>query len=160
MTVASLGFDVSEVRQVAAEFDASVPVVQQRSASVVRHYGNVLRARVRGHASGRPGPRVQTGDYRRSINVRTRFTTTRYDATVGTNEPQGRRLENGFHGADALGRIYDQQPYPHFGPGLDDVESPFVDSVAAVVVVGPIFLPGVDRGASNAARAALRREQR
>lgn len=41
-------------------------------------------------------------------------------AIVGTNAPQGRRLEFGFVGADALGRVYNQPPFPHVGPAVEE----------------------------------------
>ncbi len=37
--------------------------------------------------------------------------------TVGA--PQGFRLEYGFHGADSLGRVYDEAAEPYAGPALD-----------------------------------------
>ncbi|MEV0446303.1 hypothetical protein AB0I46_46175, partial [Streptomyces spectabilis] len=39
-------------------------------------------------------------------------------AEVGTNAPQGRRLEFGFVGVDSLGRHYNQPPFPHLGPAV------------------------------------------
>jgi hypothetical protein len=48
---------------------------------------------------------------------------------VGTNKPQGRRLEFGFVGEDSLGRSYDQAPLPHFGPALDDEAPRFEQAV-------------------------------
>lgn len=77
----------------------------------------------RGHRSGTgPGPNVVTGDYRRSIAMEA--TRTREGATgfVFSNAVQARRLEYGFRGADALGRRYNQPPYPHFKPAADLAE--------------------------------------
>lgn len=84
-------------------------------------------------ASGRPGPNVQTGDYRRSIGIQFYEGGGQFSAMVGTNLPQGRRLEFGFHGVDSLGRAYNQQPLPHFGPALDETETPFVAAVSTML---------------------------
>lgn len=59
----------------------------------------------------------KTGDYARSIKAsKPTITPTSVEATVGTNRPQGRRLEFGFVGEDALGRYYNQAPRPHWEP--------------------------------------------
>lgn len=84
----------------------------------------LLETRVKANASGRPGPRARTGDYRRSISHR--FYTggdNELIGEVGTNKPQGRRLEFGFVGYDSLGRFYDQPPYSHFAPALETTEA-------------------------------------
>jgi hypothetical protein len=85
----------------------------------VTHTGQVGAARIRGYASGRPGPNVITGAYRNSWQP----TPTRrlpYGAmcTIATDQPQGRRLEFGFVGIDSLGRNYNQPPFPHVQPAL------------------------------------------
>jgi hypothetical protein len=119
-----------------------VPVQLLRTAAAVgpeldrtvRTHGAMLEAAVKRNASGRPGPRVITGAYRRSI-------VSYYDSsggmtfafTVGTNAPQGARLEYGFHGVDSLGRNYNQPPYPHFGPAIDWLEPQFEKAVGDVV---------------------------
>lgn len=89
----------------------------------VRHYGQLLRTRIMANASGRPGPNAPTGTYRRSWTLEvTQVGPATFQAEVGTNQPQGRRLEFGFHGADSLGRVYNQPPYPHVQPALDWLE--------------------------------------
>jgi len=101
--------------------------------ALVRHHGHLLRTAVMRNASGRPGPNVITGDYRRSITVQFYEGDGNFVATVGTNLPQGRRLEFGFHGADSLGRVYNQPPYPHFGPAMDTIGPDFNSGIAALV---------------------------
>lgn len=94
---------------------------------ITAQYGQLLRTRVRARASGRPGPRRRTGDYRRSINAEAaQIAPGVWQASVGTSAPQGRRLEQGFAGADSLGRVYHQPPYPHFGPALDETEPQYL----------------------------------
>lgn len=103
---------------------------------VVAHHGLLLQAAVKRHASkprtGPPGPRLITGDYVRSIALTIGVLT----AEVGTSKPQGRRLEWGFSGMDALGRVYDQPPYPHFQPAVDEVEPKFTAAILAVATEG------------------------
>lgn len=60
-----------------------------------------------------------TGNYSRSINA-ARVTSSPMVPrwSVGTNMPQGPRLEYGFVGTDSAGRTYNQRPQPHFRPNL------------------------------------------
>lgn len=88
-----------------AAFARNAAVTQAKVSGIVAHYGQLLVTKVKANASGRPGPRVQTGDYRRSINMVFKGGPNP-EASVGTNRPQGRRLEFGFHGTDSLGRSY------------------------------------------------------
>lgn len=105
-----------------------------RIAEVTRLHGQLLLTTVRRNASlprsGPPGPRLQTGDYVRSWNLRTDITAGTVTATVGTDRPQGRRLEYGFVGPDALGRVYHQPPYPHAGPALDEIAPLYAAAIA------------------------------
>jgi hypothetical protein len=112
-------------RGFAGRATAVVPTVRRVVSSNARR----LQALVRARASGRPGPRVQTGDYRRSIAVEITGTT----ATVGTNRPQGPRLELGFVGVDALGRHYNQPPFPHFRPAAAEIEPQFAAELEQAV---------------------------
>lgn len=125
----------SNARVVAASFARTGATAGARASSVVRHHGRLLQTRVRARASGRPGPNAPTGNYRRSIGFQIQ---TPGGGTVigqvGTNMPQGRRLEMGFTGTDSLGRYYDQQPYPHFGPALDETQSGFLEDLSDAVV--------------------------
>lgn len=100
-------------------------------AAVVAHTA-VLQRSVVAHASGRPGPEAPTGDYRRSINRRTVQHPTWSEGFVGTDKPQGPRLELGFTGTDSLGRSYDQPPFPHFAPALDETAPGFEAAIAAI----------------------------
>lgn len=105
-----------------------------RTKVVVRKYGALLQTRIQANASGRPGPNAPTGDYRRSWNTRYTSGPGVEMASVGTNAPQGRRLEYGFVGRDSLGRNYNQPPYPHVGPAVQVIEPQFVKELADKVV--------------------------
>ncbi|HEX5568027.1 MAG TPA: hypothetical protein VFY14_14055 [Streptomyces sp.] len=84
----------------------------------VRHTGEMGIARIRGNASGRPGPNVITGAYRNSWRPELRRLPYGAQCTIGTSLPYGRRLEFGFTGTDSLGRRYNQPPFPHVQPAL------------------------------------------
>lgn len=105
-----------------------------KARALVRHHGTLLQTQVKANASGRPGPRAPTGDYRRSINLRMAGNASTSTASVGTDRPQGRRLEGGFRGTDSLGRSYDQPPYPHFGPAIDKIQPGFEDDITQLAV--------------------------
>lgn len=104
---------------------------------VAMHYGAILKTNVQRRASlprtGPPGPRLITGDYVRSMHLRTTRQVEGSTATVGTNAPQARRLEFGFNDTDSRGRRYNQPPYPHWGPALDETAPAFVAAIAAIV---------------------------
>lgn len=62
-----------------------------------------------------------TGDYRRSFDKETVSRGLSHCVVrVGTNAPQGKRLEFGFVGRDVLGRYYNQAAQPHLRPALDE----------------------------------------
>jgi hypothetical protein len=88
----------------------------------VQHTGVLGQARIRGNASGRPGPNVITGAYRNSWQAQTRRLPYGAICTLGTDLPYGRRLEFGFTGTDSLGRSYNQPPFPHVQPALPFIE--------------------------------------
>jgi hypothetical protein len=113
-----------------------------RAQAITRMYGHLLETAVKRHASlprtaprgpNTGGPRLITGDYNRSINLRMSGGPVAPTATVGTDRPQGPRLEFGFVGVDSLGRHYDQPPYPHFGPAFDEIAPQFEAAIAGVV---------------------------
>lgn len=116
----------SNAAQVARDLGAVADVGQIAMRLAVRQQGIVFQGKVRARASGRPGPRAQTGDYRRSISLSVSESPTTIRAEVGTNSPQGRRLEFGFWGlVDSLGRLFHQPAYPHFDPAADEMEQTF-----------------------------------
>lgn len=92
--------------------------------ALIRYWSFVMKTKIQAHASGRPGPNAPTGDYRRSWTVMVTKDGDTTTGVVGTNRPQGPRLEFGFVGADSLGRVYNQPPFPHVGPARDEIEEP------------------------------------
>lgn len=103
-----------------------------KAFKVTQHFGIVLQGRVKANAQGRPGPRVQTGDYNRSITARVGMAGAAVEARVRTNKVQGRRLEFGFHGTDSIGRTYNQPALPHFGPAHDQTAPQYTAAIAAI----------------------------
>lgn len=114
---------------VAASLVGAAEYVAEATEAVVDQASALLLTQVKANASGRPGPRAITGDYRRS------WTRKKVPGgfNVGTNRPQARRLEYGFVGADSLGRVYNQPPYPHLGPAVDLIEPIFLARMEEVV---------------------------
>lgn len=138
--------DASDAFRLAVEFQAKSIKVDRVVARQVRVWTQLLATRVKanattghhrpgeGHVPGTgPGPNVATGDYRRSITASFQSFASHHVGYVGTNTPQGRRLEFGFVGTDSLGRVYSQPPFPHFGPAFESIKEPFVQALAEVI---------------------------
>lgn len=123
---------MSTAKQVAADLVALGVSSAAAVHPVVVTHTAILHRTVVANASGRPGPEAPTGDYRRSLNRRTTKRVRSSEGQVGTDKPQARRLEFGFVGEDSLGRSYDQPPYPHFGPALDEVAPGFEADIALI----------------------------
>lgn len=106
----------------------------EKSLEILTEQTALLETAVKRHASGRPGPRAITGDYRRSITsaIYVSGDGDQFTGVVGTNKPQGRRLEFGFVGVDALGRHYNQPPYPHFRPAIAERAPEFIKAVKRI----------------------------
>jgi hypothetical protein len=117
---------------VARDFTVAAATIGPRTNKVLHHFAQLLETYIKANASGRPGPRAPTGDYRRSWNTQYGSFGSSAAAIVGTNAPQGRRLEYGFVGQDSLGRHYHQPPFPHVRPAMDRVEEPFYAAMAVV----------------------------
>lgn len=117
------GIGALDAKIVGAQLIAYGPQIQAKTYALTRHYGQLATTRVKAKASGRPGPNAPTGEYRRSIQMKMEVGPLPGDVTsiIGTNAPQGRRLEWGFVEIDSIGRHYNQPPYPHFGPTIDEI---------------------------------------
>lgn len=132
---ARIGVDVIGAGAIASGFELTDRLIEAGVEKQIRRHGELLRSTVRAKASGRPGPRVQTGDYRRGISVNHGRAPSRGRlvpaSTVRSNSPQAWRLERGFVGADVLGRVYNQPAYEHWGPALDIVEPKLFAAISA-----------------------------
>lgn len=125
----NLSIDASEIKVLAVSQLLRKAHATERINAVTRHYGQILQTRVMANASGRPGPRAVTGNYRRSIGLDIGPSM----ATVFSNAPQARRLELGFAGQDSLGRHYADPPRPHYGPALDEVGPLYAEALVAAL---------------------------
>ncbi len=89
-----------------------------------------------GHIPGTgPGPNVATGDYRRSIALTTGREGGVPTSLVSTNAPQARRLEYGFPVpmVDSLGRSFNQPPYPHWRPAVEETRPRFIADMTGAI---------------------------
>lgn len=94
-------------------------VLSRRADRIVADSAERLRLRLINHASGRPGPRVVTGEYiSRFRVVRRRSGRFGVEYAVVNDHPATWRLEYGFVGVDSEGRVYDQPPFPHWRPAI------------------------------------------
>lgn len=102
------------------------PAVRRR----VQHAALLGMGMIRANATGRPGPNVITGKYRSSWHTTTRSIPYGAQCTVGTDAPQGRRLEFGFWDMyDSLGRHFFQPPFPHVGPAIPRMQALLQDGM-------------------------------
>lgn len=99
-----------------------------RAVSVTRHYAALIKADV----IARARTAFEVSDY--NIHYVTTIGKGWVRADIGTDEPQGYRLEFGFVGTDSKGRVYHQRPRPHFGPALDQFASAYEQAIAALAV--------------------------
>jgi hypothetical protein len=101
----------------------------------VHQFAPLLAERIQTAASGRPGPNIVSGNLYGSIQVD--HTLGDVDgwgaATVYTNVVYARRLELGFNGSDALGRVYNQPPYPFFGRAVEGSVDEFIAVIERAV---------------------------
>lgn len=120
-----MSFNVRVVgdKVLSAALEATARTTEEKAQRKVTYWGHMLEAAIKSRAP------VRTGDYRRSWHMRVHG----MRATVGTNKPQGRRLEYGFVGTDSLGRTYNQAPRPHVRPAVDMVRGPFLRDMAKVM---------------------------
>jgi hypothetical protein len=118
---------------ISRRFRIKAVMLPRETAVEVEKNAQLLLTQIRARASGRPGPRVQTGAYLASWGIERPSDDTRI---VSTGSPYGRRLERGFVGMDALGRHYAQPPFPHVWPAADMVEGAFVRDMSIMVTRG------------------------
>jgi hypothetical protein len=123
-------------KAITGAWDVAAATIEKRTNDRTRYWALTLERKIKGRASGRPGPRIVTGDYRRS------FTTEPFRVfggtgwLVGTNKAQGPRLEHGFNGTDSLGRNYDQPPFPHVKPAADEIDQQYAPDMLRVMTHG------------------------
>jgi hypothetical protein len=107
----------------ARDLEAAADRLPHVIETVVDASADALMRTTQANATHRPGPEDQTGAYLASWDVQKvrRDDPNEVARSVGTNEPQGHRLEWGFVGPDELGRTFERSPFPHLGPAIDVV---------------------------------------
>jgi hypothetical protein len=128
--VSGIDVDVRGATELAAKLRAAGLKAGFHGARLVAKHGLALQQAVKRNASGRPGPRIITGDYNRSIMLELHG----LEAKVFSTRPQAARLEWGFVGADSLGRVFHQGPLPHFTPAAEQVRPAFIADVTLMTV--------------------------
>jgi hypothetical protein len=125
----------TDARVLAEHFELLAKRAGPRAAHFTRTRAQHLQSIVRGRASGPPGPQVITGDYVGSIGVEvSQDEDGIYRGEVGTDHPEGFRLERGYHGTDRLGRHFVESPgHPHFGPSYELAAPLIADSAVQIV---------------------------
>lgn len=101
----------------------------RRINEAVANAAEKLRDRAQAHSRGRPGPNIITGAFHDSWT----FATGPESATVANGSVQAARLEFGFVGVDAIGRHYNQPPYPSLGPAVAESDTLLADELAKVL---------------------------
>lgn len=120
--------EYSGVLTLRAKFAKAIVGVPNEVKAVNREWVPRLRAALIAHSSGRPGPRIVTGEYNSNYVVEVADGGMAVEA--GNTSPQSDRLEYGFVGVDSAGRHYHQPPYPHFRPTLEEVKIPYAFALA------------------------------
>lgn len=128
----SVGVAILGDAALSAKLIAAGPRATALANLAVAKTASDLTRLVKMNASGRPGPNAPTGDYRSSWRNDV-IGQGGLSRVVGTDRPQAMRLEYGFVGADSLGRVYDQPPYPHFEPAIDVMWPAFQAAMDAVL---------------------------
>jgi hypothetical protein len=125
-----------DLEQMANRLDSAADRLGEVTERRMKRVGQQGVARIKQNASGRPGPMVRNSEvpnYRDSWKAVTSGIPYGAECVIGTRKPQGRRLEFGFVGPDALGRVYNQPPFPHVQPALGLIEDTLREQMRAVV---------------------------
>ncbi|MFI2620391.1 HK97 gp10 family phage protein [Streptomyces sp. NPDC018584] len=111
-----------DLDELAGRLEQSADRVGPEINRTVQQQARLARALIRERASGRPGPNIITGQYVASWRIEPFGVPHGGGATVGTDAPQGRRLEYGFYDmTDSLGRHFFQVPRPHVEPAVNEL---------------------------------------
>ncbi len=105
---------VDGVERALAKMTSAVPMAAREALS---EGAAVIERNIRDRAPRRSGALADSvtsvGPSGSSISMRG------MSVEIGPTTPYGRRIELGFHGADSLGRVYDQEGRPYVEPGVE-----------------------------------------
>jgi hypothetical protein len=121
----------TNARQAGADLIKIGEVMMAEAVEITRVDTGLVEQLVKQNASGRPGPNIITGKYRATIHSLFYVQGLVAIGVVTSDAAQAERLENGFIGTDALGRMYHQPAFPHFQPAAD--------------VIGPLYYASLER---------------
>jgi hypothetical protein len=115
-----------DLDELADRLERAADRVGPEANRTVQQQARLARALIQQNASGRPGPNIITGAYRSSWRIEPFAVPDGGGAEVGTDKPQGRRLEYGFYDmTDSIGRHYFQPPFPHVQPAVNDLSDQY-----------------------------------
>lgn len=119
----SVTIDFKEVENLSLRLRRFPAIWSRTERLAVGKAAEELLKEIQVHASGSPGPNIQTGSYRASwfkvdMGVFRGW-------KVATFAPQAARLEYGFTGTDSLGRNYAQPARPHVRPAMEKIRPLF-----------------------------------
>lgn len=118
-----------DLEELAGRLERAADRVGPETNRTVQQQARLLRALIMENASGRPGPNVITDQYRPSWKREPFAIPDGGGAEVGTRKPQGRRLEYGYMNMyDSLGRFFQQPPFPHAGPAVNELSTQYQDA--------------------------------
>lgn len=126
--------DASELVYLAKRMEDRRRRIRRKIRKAGREAAPFLRESLVRHASGRPGPNVETGQYISSFYAV--LEESAEDAvliTAGNPSPQAARLEYGFFGIDSAGRNYAQPAYPHFRPALLETQEWYLHQMKQIL---------------------------
>ena len=119
-----MGMQWIGVTEFKAALDRTVAGASAGARAAVTEAAHTVQRKAMDNASGAPGPDVVTGSLRRGIQV----TAVRpwgvggWQTTVGPTMIYSRRIDLGYHGTDAVGRVYTQAPKPYFTPAWSSTD--------------------------------------
>lgn len=122
-----------DAARVAGQLIAIGEGVTARTQALVLHHGTLLYMRVKAAAPRGDGDGGDGRDYAGSIVMVPQRRGLNTTVEVGTPEEYGERLEFGFHGQDALGRRYNQQPQPHWYPAARQTGKELISDLVGLV---------------------------
>lgn len=109
-----------------AALQATIVRVGRATELTTKEAGEKIVELIRGHMEGRPGPNRISSKLFDSIRADSGRVSGvpgnigGWSSTISANTDYAKRIEFGFHGSDSRGRVYNQQPYPYFEPGMQD----------------------------------------
>lgn len=123
-----------DLDEFAGRLEAAANRVGPEIRNTVSRQATLLRAMIRGNASGRPGPNIITGRYWLSWSIEEGILPDGGEAEIGTRQPYGRRLEFGFWDmTDSIGRHFFQPPYPHVEPAVNALSPQYEQAFRAAL---------------------------